>query len=49
MREEVGVPDDKVIMTRIAVGYPSEAFPADTVAADVEPNSHFAKFTGVDG
>ncbi len=46
VREEAGIPDDEVIMTCIAMGYPNDEFPANMVKADREPNNHFVRFIG---
>ena len=48
VREEAGIPDDEVIMTCIAMGYPNDDFPANTVKADREPNDRFVRFIGFD-
>jgi nitroreductase len=49
VREEADIPDDEVIMTCIAMGYPNEEFPANAVRADREPNDRFVRFVGFDG
>ena len=49
VREEADIPDDEVIMTCIAMGYPNEEFPANSVRADREPNDRFVRFVGFDG
>ncbi|MBX9749009.1 MAG: nitroreductase [Roseococcus sp.] len=46
VREEAQIPEDQVIMTCIALGYPEESFPANGVAADREPNENFLRFVG---
>ena len=46
VREEAGIPDDEVIMTCIALGYPDEEFAANTVRSDREPNDKFVRFVG---
>ena len=46
VREEAAIPDDEVIMTCIALGYPNEEFAANTVKADREPNEHFVRYVG---
>lgn len=46
VREEAGIPDDEVIMTCIAMGYPNDEFPANTVRADRESNDRIARFVG---
>lgn len=49
VREEAAIPEDQVIMTCIALGYPNDEFPANTVRSDREPNDHFVRFIGFDG
>ncbi len=46
VREEAAIPDDEVIMTCIAMGYPNDEFPANTVRADRESNDRIARFVG---
>jgi nitroreductase len=46
VREEAQIPEDQVIMTCIAMGYPAEEFPANGVTADREPNENFLRFVG---
>ncbi len=46
VREEAGIPESEVIMTCIALGYPEDDFPANTVKADREPNDRFVHFVG---
>lgn len=46
VREEAGIPDEEVIMTCIALGYPDEAFSANAVKAEREPVAHLARFVG---
>jgi nitroreductase len=48
VREEANIPDDEVIMTCIAMGYPNDEFPANSVRADREPNDRFVRFVGFD-
>lgn len=48
VREEANIPDDEVIMTCIAMGYPNEDFAANTVRSDREPTKGFARFVGFD-
>lgn len=48
VREEARIPEDQVIMTCIALGYPEDAFPANGVTADREPNENFLRFVGFD-
>ena len=46
VREEANIPDGEVIMTCIALGYPNDAFPANAVKADREPNDRFVRYVG---
>ena len=46
VREEAQIPEDQVIMTCIAMGYPAEEFPANGVNADREPNANILRFVG---
>ena len=46
VREVAQIPDDEVIMTCIAMGYPDDDFPANGVKASREPNGHFLRFVG---
>ena len=46
LREVVGIPQDEVIMTAIAMGYPEESFPANAVRSDREPNNNFVRYHG---
>ena len=49
VRDIAGIPDDQVIMTCIAMGYPDDDFAANTVKATREPNDRFLRFVGFDG
>ena len=46
VREEAQIPEDQVIMTCIALGYPEEAFPANGVTADREQTENILRFVG---
>jgi len=48
VRAVAEIPDDEVIMTAIAMGYPDDNFPANHVKADREPNEHFVRYVGFD-
>jgi len=48
VREVAGIPDDEVIMTCIAMGYPNDAFAANTVRSAREPNERFVRYVGFD-
>jgi nitroreductase len=46
VRDVAGIPDDEVIMTCIAMGYPNDAFSANAVKSMREPNDKFIRFVG---
>lgn len=46
VREVAAIPDDEVIMTCIAMGYPNDEFPANGVKAKREPIDRFVRFVG---
>lgn len=46
VREVAGIPDDEVIMTAIAMGYPDDGFAANEVKSDREPNESFVRYIG---
>ncbi|MGO1118692.1 nitroreductase [Rhodovibrionaceae bacterium A322] len=46
VREVAEIPDDEVIMTCIAMGYPDESFAANEVKSHREPNDSFVRFVG---
>lgn len=46
VREEANIPANEVIMTCIALGWPNDDFPANTVKADREPVDSFVRFVG---
>ena len=46
VREVAGIPDDEVIMTCIAMGYPDDSFSANAVRSQREPNERFVRFVG---
>jgi nitroreductase len=48
VREVAGIPDDEVIMTCIAMGYPDDAFAANAVRSAREPNERFVRYVGFD-
>ena len=48
VREVAAIPDDEVIMTCIAMGYPDEEFSANTVKSDREANDAFVSYVGFD-
>jgi nitroreductase len=48
VREHAKIPDDQVIMTCIAMGYPDESFPANAVVSLRRPVDEAAVFVGFD-
>jgi nitroreductase len=46
VREVACIPDDQVIMTCVAMGYPDDAFAANDVRSDRQPNGEFVRFVG---
>ena len=46
VREVAHIPDNEVIMTCIAMGYPDDSFAANTVRADREETENFVRFIG---
>ncbi len=48
VREVANIPDDEVIMTCIALGYPAEEFAANGVQSEREPNEKFVRYVGFD-
>ena len=46
VREVADIPDDEVIMTCVAMGYPDDSFAANTVRADREEINSFVRFVG---
>lgn len=48
VREIAGIPDDEVIMTCIAMGYPDDAFSANAVKSERVPNAAFVRYIGFD-
>ena len=46
VRDVAGIPDDEVIMTCIALGYPNDDFSANAVKSHREPNDRFVRFVG---
>jgi nitroreductase len=49
VREHAQIPDDEVIMTCIAMGYPNEEFAANEVKSTRTPNDDIVSFVGFDG
>ncbi len=48
VREVAGIPEDQVIMTCIAMGYPNDDFSANAVKSHREPNDSFVHYVGFD-
>ena len=48
VREHAGIPEDQVIQTCVALGYPDESFPANAVVSDRRPVEDAARFVGFD-
>jgi nitroreductase len=46
VREVAEIPEDEVIMTCVAMGYPDESFPANAVRSDRQDNEEFVRFVG---
>jgi len=46
VREVASIPDDQVIMTCIAMGYPDDSFAANSVRADREESEDFVSYVG---
>lgn len=48
VREHAGIPDDQIILTCVALGYPDESFAANTVKSRRRPVENAARFVGFD-
>lgn len=48
VREHANIPDDQVIMSCIAMGYPNEEFAANDVKSRRMANDDFVTFVGFD-
>jgi hypothetical protein len=46
VREVANIPEDEIIMTCVAMGYPDDGFPANAVRSDREPNGDFVRYVG---
>jgi hypothetical protein len=46
VREVAKIPEDEVIMTCVAMGYPDDGFAANAVRSDREANDDFVRFVG---
>ena len=48
VREHAGIPDDQIIMIRVAMGYPDDSFPANAVGSCRKSVDEAAVFVGFD-
>ena len=48
VREVANIPEDEVIMTAIAMGWPDDDFAANSVKSEREPNENFVRYVGFD-
>ncbi len=48
VREHAGIPDDQVILTCVALGWPDESFAANSVKSRRRPVENAARFVGFD-
>ena len=46
VRKVANIPDEEVVMTCVAMGYPDESFAANAVRSDRESNGDFVRFVG---
>jgi nitroreductase len=46
VREVAAIPEDQVIMTCVAMGYPDDSFAANTVTSDRKPHDDFVRYVG---
>src|SRR6478735_1275641 len=46
VREVAAIPEDQVIMTCVAMGYPDDDFPANGVRSERSPNDDFVRYVG---
>ena len=46
VREVAKIPEDHVIMTCVAMGYPDDSFPANGVRSDRTANGDFVRYVG---
>ncbi len=46
VREVARIPEDEVIMTCVALGYPDDSFAANAVRSDREGNDEFVRYVG---
>ena len=48
VREHANIPDDEIIMTCVALGYPDESFVANDVQSRRVPNERVVTYVGFD-
>lgn len=48
VREHAGIPDDQVILTCVALGWPDKDFAANNVVSDRRPIDNVVRFVGFD-
>ena len=46
VRKVANIPDEEVVMTCVAIGYPDDSFPANAVHSDREQNGDFVHYVG---
>ena len=46
VREDARIPEDEIIMTCVAMGYPDDNFAANAVRSDREGNADFVRYVG---
>ena len=46
VRDVANIPEDQVIMTCVAMGYPDDSFPANGVRSDRQANDDFVRYVG---
>ena len=46
VREVANIPEEEIIMTCVAMGYPDDSFPANAVRSDRESNGDFVRYVG---
>ena len=46
VREVAKIPEDEVIMTCVAMGYPDDNFAANAVRSEREDNDEFVRYVG---
>ena len=46
VRKVANIPDEEVVMTCVAMGYPDDSFPVNAVRSDREQNGDFVHYVG---